>query len=119
MSGSPRDQSAGSITVVIAVAISFVVLVAAVAACVVAVFASQVKASQAADLAALAGAQHSWLDQSAACPAAQRIATEHVARLVSCSTDAFDVQVQVAVALPAPLSRLGTVTAEARAGPPE
>lgn len=114
----PRTQS-GSITVVISAVVVFLMVTASVGASVVAVYATSVRTAQAADLAALAGAQRAWLDEADACPTAATIASEHRARLLTCHTDALDVQVSVAAGLPAPLSVLGEVQAEARAGPPE
>lgn len=116
---SPVSTQSGSITVVVSAVVVLLVVVASMGAGVVAVFAAQVRASQAADLAALAGAQRAWLDPSDACPAALMIVKEHSARALDCFTDALDVQVRVAVDVPSPLRLLGEVRAVARAGPPE
>lgn len=120
--GSSRGRAraeTGSITVVISAVVILLVVVASIGATVVMVYATQVRTSQAADLAALAGAQRAWLDEAGACPTAAAVAAEHRARVLSCTTDVFDVQVKVAIALPPPVSILGDVRAEARAGPPE
>lgn len=80
---------------------------------------SQTRASQAADLAALAGAERVWADPAAACAMADDIGTAHGATLVSCQTVGLDVQVVVTAPLAGPLSALGQARATARAGPPE
>jgi secretion/DNA translocation related TadE-like protein len=112
-------RSRGSITVVMASLITLIVMVCVAGAAAVSVFATQVRASQAADLAALAGAQNIWVDQSTACPSALVVAHEHGATVTACDAQDLDVQVAVSLTLPAPLSLLGEVRALARAGPPE
>lgn len=81
--------------------------------------ASQVRVSQAADLAALAGAEKVWLDRAEACQVAREIATRHRAQVIQCQAVGLDVQVQVRAPLTGVLSGLGHVHATARAGPPE
>lgn len=81
--------------------------------------ASQVRVSQAADLAALAGADKVLLDHAAACQAAAEIVARHRAQLVSCQVVGLDVQVQVSAPLAGVLAPMGHVGATARAGPPD
>lgn len=111
------DRGAASILGVAAMA---VVAVAGVLAMWVALLgAAQVRVSQAADLAALAGAEKAWLDRDAACEVASEIATRHQSEVVACQAVGLDVQVQVRARLTGALSGVGQVSATARAGPPD
>lgn len=80
---------------------------------------SQTRVSQAADLAALAGAQQVWSGATSACAAAAGIASAHGARMTSCTSVGLDLQVSVEAPLVGQLASLGSVRATARAGPPE
>lgn len=72
------------------------------------------QAVRAADLAVLAGAQHSLQDAGTACAWAQRVASANGARVSSCilSTGALTVEVEVATGI----ELASQVTASARAG---
>lgn len=111
------DRGAASVLAIAAV-------VALVALGVVAVWvgllgASQVRVSQAADLAALAGAERVWFDRAEACEVAREIAVRHQAQVTQCQAVGLDVQVQVRAQLNGALAGFGDVSATARAGPPE
>lgn len=111
------DRGAASVLAVLAtVALAFVGIVAV---WVTSVGTSQMRVSQAADLAALAGAEKAWLDRAAACDVAAEIATRHKARVVHCRAVGLDVQVSVRAPLGGALADMGFVSATARAGPPE
>lgn len=113
----PSDRGAASVLTIAAVVTVVALGVAAV--WVGLVGASQVRVSQAADLAALAGAEKVWFDREAACEVAQEIATRHQARVVECETAGLDVQVRLRAPLTGALADLGHVNATARAGPPQ
>jgi secretion/DNA translocation related TadE-like protein len=76
------------------------------------------RAGAAADLAALAGAQHAVTGAGDPCGTARRLAEANAARLVRCRAGP-DAVVAVTVAVPVRLGRLGVheATARARAGP--
>ncbi len=88
------------------------------------VLATQVRVSQAADLAALSAAAKVWSGEAVACAEAGRIAAAHRVSVSQCRTDGLDVQVEVAappdlpVAPIVPEARTLRVSAVARAGPP-
>lgn len=109
----------GSASVLAIAAVVAVALIGTVAVWVTLVGASQMRVSQAADLAALAGAEKAWLDRRAACDVAAEIAARHQAQLVDCQAVGLDVQVRVRAPLTGALARMGSVSATARAGPPE
>jgi secretion/DNA translocation related TadE-like protein len=69
---------------------------------------------RAADLAALAGAQHSLTDREVACRVAQQVARANGAELENCWLEADALRVQVMVAS---MQLMPTVRAMARAGP--
>lgn len=98
-------------------ALAVVVLVLAVSVPVVLVaslLASHRQAVRAADLAALAGAQHSLSDVAEACAWARRVASENGASLTRC--DLADSSVLVEVAVPTQFSLIPDPLATARAG---
>lgn len=75
------------------------------------------RAGAAADLAAIAAAQHRLAGPTAACRSAAAIARADGARLVRCRLSGGVAEVEVSLAFPGPLARLGPVRATARAGP--
>ena len=111
------DRGAASVLAVAAVLVT--ALAGIVAVWVALVGASQVRVSQAADLAALAGAEKAWLGRSAACAVAGEIAARHNAQVVDCTAVGLAVQVRVRAPLAGALADIGYVSATARAGPPE
>lgn len=116
----------GSATLLV-LAVSLAVVVAGSAVLVLAEFAwARARLSAAADLAALAAAEHAFEGQSAACAAAQRIALRGGATALSCVLHGTDVQVTASAPAPAGLAALaaaaghpaGMLRISARAGPP-
>ncbi|MGY1914795.1 Rv3654c family TadE-like protein [Blastococcus sp. SYSU DS0973] len=108
----------GSATVWV-LALSAVLALLATAAVLVGVAAvARHRAAGAADLAALAAAGRAVLGNPAACPAAAEVAATNGAELTGCRVGEHGV-VEVAVAVPVRLGRLGVHTAHgrARAGP--
>ena len=116
MNGS-RDRGAASVLVAALVAV--VALAGIVAMWIAVVGTSQVRVSQAADLAAVAGAEKAWIDRGAACDVAAEIAARHQAQLTDCQAVGLDVQVRVRAPLAGALAKAGYVNATARAGPPD
>jgi secretion/DNA translocation related TadE-like protein len=90
---------------------------------------TQVRVSQAADLAALAGARAAWSGTAVACAEAARIAEVQGARLEACERRGLDVQVTAVIVptLPSLFARVSddpdgsgvVLRAVARAGPPD
>lgn len=115
----------GSATVLVMGAMLLLAVLTAVVMVVLALIAAQVRASQAADLAALAGAESAWYGADRACQEAGRIAGAHGAAVERCTFQSLDVQVHVVVTLPWPQARALTgggplqLRAIARAGPPD
>ncbi|KAA9149484.1 flp pilus-assembly TadE/G-like family protein [Amycolatopsis acidicola] len=72
------------------------------------------RATNAADLAALAAAGQAELGVAAACGRAQAVTEEMTVQLVSCRLDQWDALVEVEAAAP---GGFGSATAHARAGP--
>lgn len=107
-----RDSGAASVLVLCAAAMVLAISVPVVL--VASVLASHRQAVRAADLAALAGAQHSLVDQGVACGWAARVAMANGARLMRCSLQQGSLVVVVTGA--APLPAVPPVTATARAG---
>ena len=108
-----NDRGSASI-VVLGVALAIVVVSVPVVL-VAGLLASHRYAVRAADLAALAGAQHSVVDESVACPWAQRVAVENGARLRECRLERGSLL--VVVERPASVDLVPDVRATARAGP--
>jgi secretion/DNA translocation related TadE-like protein len=114
----------GSATVLVITAILLLSVLAAAVMVVLALIATQVRASQAADLAALAGAEKAWFGSTEACREARRIAAVHGAGVERCTWQGLDVQVHVVVTVPVPQLRALShgqplqLRAVARAGPP-
>jgi secretion/DNA translocation related TadE-like protein len=75
------------------------------------------RAGAAADLAAIAAAQHALDGQSAACRAASVIARDNGASVDSCGLVDGIAELRVQVAIAGPFARLGPARATARAGP--
>jgi secretion/DNA translocation related TadE-like protein len=75
-------------------------------------------AESAADLAALAGAGYVLPGEQDACTEARRVTDRMRVRLVSCYLRGWDVLVEVSTQLPGWLGTFGSVTGQARAGPP-
>ena len=92
-------------------------LLGATASAVGAVAVARQRAAAVADLAALAGAQHALEGQRSACTWASRVAAADAASLRSCVLIGDVVDVVAEVRPPGMLSRLGSATARARAGP--
>jgi secretion/DNA translocation related TadE-like protein len=113
-----RDDGAGTVLALSLVALlsCLVLAAAALGSAVVA----RHRASAAADLAALAGADRALgRATGSACPAAAAVAAAGGAALTGCTTGVDgSVTVTVAVRLPAPWASLGTAAASARAGRP-
>mgnify|MGYP001168852123 CR=1 FL=1 len=120
--------SRGSATVLVLVVFFALAVLMLVVVVVGALISTQVRASQAADLAALAGARRVWFGDAAACQEASRIAALHGAEVSHCERRGLDLQVSVAVHPPLPpfltpapaeSSDRPVLRATARAGPPE
>jgi secretion/DNA translocation related TadE-like protein len=113
-----QDHGAGTVLALSLVALlsCLVLAAAALGSAVVA----RHRASAAADLAALAGADRALRRApGSACPAAAAVASAGGAALTGCTTGVDgSVTVTVAVRLPAPWAALGTARASARAGRP-
>jgi secretion/DNA translocation related TadE-like protein len=113
--------------VIVVMVIAMVAVLLAVAAVAAGVAALQVRTSQAADLAALAGAEKALSGEVAACAEASRIAAAHGTSVQRCSWEGLDVQVHVSLPLRLPFSGAGVdppdvgwrLSAVARAGPPD
>jgi secretion/DNA translocation related TadE-like protein len=74
------------------------------------------RAETAADLAALAAAQHAFEGEARACVAAVATARVQQAVVDRCSLDGLNAVVVVSLPLPGPLSRFGPLHGRARAG---
>jgi secretion/DNA translocation related TadE-like protein len=108
-----RDEGSATIYVL---ALAGVVWVAGLAVLLLAhVAIARARAATAADLAALAGAEH--VVDGTACSVARSVARLQEAELASCRVTGPDVQVVVQVPLGPPLSRFPPAQARARAGP--
>lgn len=107
-----RERGSASVLVLAAAAS---VLVASVPVVLVAsLLAGHRQAVRAADLAALAGAQHSLTDVSVACAWARRVASANGADLTRC--DLADAELLVEVAVPTGIVLIPNPAATARAG---
>ncbi|MTD59645.1 Rv3654c family TadE-like protein [Amycolatopsis pithecellobii] len=104
--GSATVWTAGAIAAVLAVAGLLFSLGSAVV--------TRHRATDAADLAALAAAGRAQEGTSAACAQARSVVKQMAARLVSCRFEEWDALVEVEAEAP---SGLGTASAHARAGP--
>ncbi len=113
---TPAGDRGAAAVLVLALA-GLLALLGATTAAVAAVAVARQRAAAVADLAALAGAQHALEGQAVACGWAHRVAAEGAATLRSCRLDGDVVQVVSLVRPPGPLGRLGSATAQARAGP--
>ncbi len=114
----PRSDERGSATVWV-IALSGVLVVIGTAAVLVgAATVARHRATTAADLAALAAAEHAVRGDPGACAAAGEVAGANGARLAACTVGDGAV-VEVAVAVPVRLGPLGVsrAGARARAGP--
>jgi secretion/DNA translocation related TadE-like protein len=114
----------GSATVFVLTAILLLSVLAVVVMVVLGLMSAQVRTSQAADLAALAGAEKAWFGSDVACQEATRIAAAHGATVERCTWQGLDVQVHVRVTPNLPQLRAFSngrtveLRAVARAGPP-
>ena len=104
----------GSASVLALGATAFVLALSLPVVLVASLLASHRQAVRAADLAALAGAQHSLSDVAVACAWARRVASANGARLTRCDLAGSSVLVEVAV--PTRFSLIPDPSATARAG---
>lgn len=112
--------SRGSATVLVIAAVVLLGVMAVVVIAGMTVLATQTKVSQAADLAALAGAENVILGgEAGACAQSARVVAANRAHLESCEVRALDVQIAVSAVPPVPGGARLTVRAMARAGPPD
>lgn len=120
-----RPADHGSATVLVIAVVVLLSALTAVVIMVLALLAAQVRTSQAADLAALAGAEQAWFGSEAACREAGRIAAAHGAAVERCTWQGLDVQVHVVLTVALPgvravgVGRQLHLRAIARAGPPD
>jgi secretion/DNA translocation related TadE-like protein len=120
MSGRPcRDRDHGFATVWSVGGIAVLILVFAALLAVGAAIATRHRTASAADLAALAAAEHAPDGEQAACARARWVAGQMRVQLDHCWLSGWDALVEVSAALPDPLSGFGSATAHARAGPAE
>jgi secretion/DNA translocation related TadE-like protein len=103
--------SVGGIAVVVLVFASLLAIGAAIA--------TRHRAASAADLAALAAAEHAPDGDQPACDRARWVAGQMGVHLDRCWLSGWDALVEVTAALPDPLGAFGAATAHARAGPAE
>lgn len=116
-SDEPVSDERGSAVVVVALAlVGLVVCVAGVVLLIGVAAVGHARASSAADLAALAGADRLAAGRAGACAHAARVARHNRARLVSCVVTADSCTVVVEMPYTGPLHRLGAARGEARAG---
>ena len=116
MTSAPHDREVGSATVWILVFVMLLTAVGTAAIIVASGFGLHRKAAAAADLAALAGASRSVIDEQAACLAADEVAQLNGAELLSCRLSGSAVVLVVAVD---PETKwLPTMRVAARAGYP-
>ncbi len=94
-----------------------VVLLGAAMAGVGAAVVARHRAQAAADLGALAGAQHALPGEQEACARAASIVAAHGARMVTCRLDGLDILVTAAVSPAGYAALAGAAQASARAGP--
>jgi secretion/DNA translocation related TadE-like protein len=111
-----RDEQ-GFVAVATAGLILVLVCVAALLASLGAVAVARHRAASAADLAALAGAQHALEGAGPSCDAARQVAEAQGARLATCELHGAEVVVEVSVRPAGRIGQLGLATARARAGP--
>lgn len=104
----------GSASVLALAAAALVVAASVPVVLVASLLASHRQAVRAADLAALAGAQHSLSDDTVACAWARRVASENGASLTRCDLAGSSVLVEVAV--PTGIALAPDTSATARAG---
>lgn len=116
-SGSRCSGEDGVATVLVLSLAAVLVLFAAVAAALAAVAVARQRAASAADLSALAAAAVTLEGPDVACDRARRLAVLAGARVSSCSVEGDLVHVVAEVRPPGAIGRLGTASAQARAGP--
>jgi secretion/DNA translocation related TadE-like protein len=107
------SKDAGSASVLVIAAGALLSVVAVAVGVVATGLAAHRQAVRAADLAALAGAQHSLTDQAVACQVARDVALANGARLDSCLLQSDALRVGVTVST---LALLPRIEATARAG---
>lgn len=107
----------GVATVMVLSLAAVLVLFGAVASALAAVAVARQRAASAADLSALAAAAVTLEGPEVACDRARRLASRTGARVSSCSVEGDVVRVVAEVRPPGAIGRLGTASAQARAGP--
>lgn len=120
MISAQHTRSRGSASMFVITAVILLGVAASVVIAALSILATQTRVAQAADLAALAGAERVPLDgESGACAQSARIAVANQTKLDTCEVRALDVQISVSAAPPVPGGARLTVSARARAGPPD
>lgn len=118
MKGARRPRGEDGVASVLVLSLTAVlVLAAAVATSLGGVAVARHRAVSAADLSALAAAAATLEGPEVACDRARSLAARTGARVSSCSVDGDVVHVVAEVRPPGALGRLGTASAQARAGP--
>jgi secretion/DNA translocation related TadE-like protein len=112
-----RREEDGFVAVATAGLVLVLVCVAALLASLGAVAVARHRAASAADLAALAAAQHVLEGQVVACRRAQQVADAQGAALRFCVVDGQEVSVEVTVRPAGRIGELGPARARAKAGP--
>ena len=110
-----RDE--GFVTVAVVGLATALALIASLVVALGAVAVARHQAASAADLAALAGAQHALEGQAVACAAATAVARAQGARLASCALTGLDVRLVAVVRPEGRLGEMGEARATAVAGP--
>lgn len=95
-----RAEEAGSATLLVALWVVVVAMVASTGLVLGAVLAARASVATAADLAALAGATATLAEPSSACPRAASVVRANGAQLVTCRTEGTEVWVVAAVRSP-------------------
>ncbi|HWE89821.1 MAG TPA: Rv3654c family TadE-like protein [Pseudonocardiaceae bacterium] len=113
--GSDPDDGFATVWSVGGIAVLLLVFAALLA--VGAAIATRHRTASAADLAALAAAEHAPEGEPAACDRARWVAGQMRVRVDRCWLSGWDALVEVSATLPDPLGAFGSATAHARAGP--
>lgn len=108
------NRDSGSATIYVLAVVALLAFASVPVAAIAIGFAAHRKASLAADLAALGGAQASLDDAGIACSTADRVATANGADLQGCVLSGYSLRVEVTV--PTSLVLLPEIGASARAG---
>lgn len=112
-----REEDDGFVTVAVVGLAMALALVASFVVALASIGVARHQAASAADLAALAGAQHALEGEAVACAAAARVADAQGARLESCALTGLDVRLVAVVRPEGRLGALGQARAVAVAGP--